>query len=307
MVTVISYPVPSPGQNVFAGNSPINIGFKREDLQILGTQQGINNTIIITVFINITAFINIGEYIHLKSGIYNVSAAVLEKSANQIRIDTQWLGSGTMGGYINYKQSWNIELDLVAPTNEAIKILPFTLRDNGDNEGNIVIDLSIVNDLAAISVPSFVSVAEMTAQRTKFDIKYREVYREATGVYTRITNPIIVIPAKEMGIIDAFNNDLLEPEYYVGYPNGAVYIHSNTAPGFLTDVNFYFDEYDQNKQLIRKNQLIGSVVSAAVYGKIFVPLDLSFMPLSEYFKLKPVSAALPQFSPTDFTNDFNII
>jgi len=308
MVTVESYPVLSLGQNVFPGNSPVEIGFKREDIVVVDTEQGIDNTVIINLGSDITGSLNVGEYVYLSSEIYETSSEVLETNAAYIRIDTQWLGAGSTGGYLNYKQNWNIELDLVNPLNDAIKVLPFTLRDNGDNAGNVLIDLSIVNDLANIQVPTFVAIAELTNQRTKFDIKWREIWRESLAtVYTRITDPIIIITAKDQPTIEAFNNDFTEPEYYVGYKNGAVFIHSDVAPGFLTNVNFYYDELDINKAVIRANQLIGSVTSANVWGKIFVPLfDLPLLSDTYYIDLKTETALLPEFSATDFTNDFNI-
>jgi len=305
-VTIASYPVTIAGQNVFAGYSPVNIAFFRNDLAITGTSQGIDNTVVINITTDITTELNIGDFLYLNSEDYDVFAEVMEVEPIYIRINTQWLGAGSTGGYINYKQNWYLELELINPLNELAKVLPFTLRDNGSNEGNVVIDLSIVNDLNRTLIPSYASINEITIQRKKFDIKYREVYREGTTAYTRITNPIIIIPAKEQTTLETFGNSFSEPEYYKGYPNGAVFTHSDTSPIFANNINFYFDQLNINKNIISGNNQLG-IIDAGTFGKIFVPLvALDLLSECEYIDLKTSDANIPEFNPLDFTNDFNI-
>lgn len=306
-ISVESYPVSEAGQNLFPGKSPVEIKFKREDLEIVSTEQGASNTVIINVTTNLTSSLSAGEFIYLNSGdVYDVQAEVISVSATEIRIDTQWLGEGTTGGYINYKQNWYIELDIIDPDNDAIKIIPFTLRDDGDIEGNVTIDLSIINDLNDDSIPDFDSLAEMADSRVKFDIQYREVWRESTGAYTRITNPIILYPAKDEGTIETFNNNFSEPEYYVGYPNGAIFLHSDGDPLGGDTLYFYYDEKNINKSIIASNRNLGNIENSK-YGRIFVPLwDLDLLQNTEFITLEKLAVSIPEFNPADFTSDFNI-
>lgn len=306
-LTVTKYPVVNIGENLFAGGSPIIIEFERKDQSVTTTEQGASNTIKINIGVNLAASLNVNEYIYFNSGIYDLSAKVLEIGATYIRIATQWAGN-TTGGYINYKQNYYVELDIIDPTNENIKILPFTLKDDGDTRGLISINLAIINDLNDLEFPNFAAINEMTASRIKFDIKYRQIWRESlASVYTRISNPIIIYPAKENATIETFPNTMETLEYYLGYNNGAVFLHSDADPLGADNFVFYYDELDINKQVINENNLIGSI-SSDKYGRIFVPLcNLTFLENTKYFSIKKEAATIPEFSPVDFTNDFNIL
>jgi hypothetical protein len=307
-LSTVSYPVPSPGLNVFGGGAPVEIKFLRNDAPVVDTEAGDNNTVIVNLGGNITGSLNVGEYVYLNSGdVYDVAAEALEVENTYIRLDTQWI-ENTVDGYINYKQNYYVELDLINPDNENIKILPFTLRDDGDEAGNINIDLSIVNDLNAIEFPDYSAVNEMGESRVKFDIRKREIWRESQSTaYSRITDPIIIYPAKETGTIEAFTNGFSEPEYYVGYPNGAVYLHSDDDPAGDLLIIFYFSEQDINKQTIKSNSEIGQLDAQDVYGRLFIPLNnLTLLSNTEYITLYSESAAIPEFNPADFTSDFNI-
>lgn len=307
-LVVSDYPVKNVGQNIFAGDSPVEVTFVREDLQIVSTEQGSDNTIIINVTTDLTSVLNAGEYVYLKSEVYDLSGEVLELTATGIRINKQWIGEDTAGGFINYKQNYYVELDIINPLNDLDKILPFTLRDDGDEKGNIKIDLSIINDLNSIDFPAFLEFYEMIESRVKFDIKYREIWRESPSTaYIRINDPIIIFPAKIDGGIEKFSNGFDLPEYYKGYPNGAVFLHSDSDPLASDDIVAYYDELDINKDTIKANQEVGTLAAREVYGRLFAPLvDLPLLENTEYLTLKTEAAAIPEFSPIDFTNDFNI-
>jgi hypothetical protein len=306
-IAVIDYPVKAVGQNVFGGNSPVEITFKREDVAVVDTEQGVDNTVIINLGSDITSSINVGESVYLSSESYDLTAVVLQTDSAFIRIATEWV-ENTDDGYLNYKQNYYTELDIIDPSNENIKILPFTLRDDGDEKGNIIIDLSIINDLNAIDFPDYSAVNEMADSRVQFDIRYREIWRESLATaYTRITDPIIIYPAKETGQIEAFSNGFDNPEYYKGYNNGAVFLHSDADPLGSVSIVFYYDEKDINKQTIKPNQKIGELAAQEVYGRLFAPLvDLVLLPETEFITLRSEAADIPEFSPTDFTSDFNI-
>lgn len=295
-LSIIDYPVKSIGQNIFGGLSPIEIKFKREDLSVVDTELGVNGTLIINIGAGNISALNVGEYVYLKSENYDLSAEVLEITNDFIRVDYQWSNS-TAGGYINYKQDYYIEIETINPENELIKILPFTLTDDGDNEGNITIDLSIINDLNKLELPSFV-IGEMTDSRVKFDIKYREIWRESTETaYLRVTDPIIIYPAKETGTIEDFTNGLDQPEYYVGYPNRALFLHSDSDPLGGELLAFYIDELDINKEAIKENSFIGSISAIDNYGRIIAPLvDLDLLDDTEYIDIKKEAENIPEYS-----------
>lgn len=307
-LALIDYPVKAVGQNLFAGFSPIKIGFKREDIIITDTEIGVNNTVIVNfTFIPVNS-IKIGEYIYLYSPPYNLVAEVLEVNVNFLRINTQWIGN-TTGGYINYKQNWYAELEIINPENEDDKILPFTLQDDGNKEGVVIIDLSVINDLNALEVPFFDGAPyEMADSRIKFDIRYREVWREdKVNSFTRIENPIIIIPAKTMGVIEEFNNKFDEPQYYKGYNNGAVFLHSDDAPSGDNRVVFYFDEKDRNKQVINPDQYIGQIDALETYGRLFVALkNLVLLENTDYITLKIEGSGIPEYNPLEYSGEYNI-
>ena len=300
-LSVTEYPVNIVGQNLLAGKYPIEIKFKREDIIINSIQVAPGETIQVNLNANIASFVNLNEYVYINSGDYDVFSKILEINASYLRLDTIYIGASS-GGFMNYKQDYYIELDLVNIDNELIKILPFTLKDNGNPNGLFNINLAIVNDLNTIDMPTFDAITELTTGRVIFDVKYREIWRESlTTVYTRINNPIVVIQAKEVIENEAFTNGLENPEFYVGYPNGAVFSHTSSE-----SLVFYFDQLDINKNLVSDNNIIGTA-DLGLVGKIFVPLiDFVFEPTTKYFTLKAEGSTIPEFAPLDFSKDFNI-
>ena len=307
-INIVDYPVKSVGKNVFAGKSPVQIKFKREDEPITGTGLGDDGNLLITLTADLTNSLNVGEYVYVNSEDYDTTAKVLEITSTTVLVEFQWLGLPTTGGYINYKQNYYLELDLIRPENEAAKILPFTLRDNGTPSGNIVIDLSVVNDLNELNYPDYKVFSEMEDSRVKFDIRYREEWRESSNSpYLRISDPIIIYPALKSGAIEDFSNEFDLPEYYKGYPNGAVFLHSDSAPLGAPLLIAYYDEKDINGDILKLNQKIGELAGLEVYGRLFAPLeDLPLLTDTKFITLKTESTNIPEFSPDDFTNDFKI-
>jgi hypothetical protein len=306
-VSVIDYPVKIAGQNIFPGNSPLEVTFKREDLQITSIEQGAGNTIVINVPIDVTSSLNVGEYIFLNSFTLNVTAEVLEISTTQIRINSQWLFNND-DGYINYKQNYYLEIDTVSDVNVNIKILPFTLTDDGKANGEIIFDLSIINDLNPVNFPKFTGSTGLGGDTAiKFNIRYREQWRELNGgAYAFINNPMIITPAIILGEVEQFTNAFSEPQYYVGYPNGAVYLHSDSDPAGGEFYNFYYDELDLNKDSIRNNMPFGTFLSVN-YGKIFALMyNLDLLEGTEYVQIRAEVGTLPEYNPEEYSEEYNI-
>jgi hypothetical protein len=70
------------------------------------------------------------------------------------------------------------------------------LFDDGTPSGEIVIDTSIIVDLTRQSIIE--SSEEVTESRIKYNVKYREVWKDnESGSFTSINNPIIALYATE--------------------------------------------------------------------------------------------------------------
>ena len=304
-LTVSSFPVKEAGKNIFAGEEEVNIVFKREDISVVSTEQGIDGTLLINLNGDVSNELNIGEWIYLKSELYDSTCQVLEIGTNQLRVDKQWVGNEEeSGGYVNYKQNYFVELDVTDSVNYLIKTIPFTLRDSGTPNGIIDIDLAIINDLNVLKFPMFNEIYEMQSSRIKFKVRYREVYRELTNDYAAIDDAIIIIPARKIGKIEGFNNNFDEPKYYSNYPNGATYLHSDSDPEANDNIIMYYDELDINKDTIKENTEMGRIGARTSYGNIFLPLiTLRLLNNTEYISLDVKNTALQQFSD-EFSNEF---
>lgn len=289
--------------NLFAGFLPVEYKFKREDLQILTLSQGADNTVLLLITEDLTSILSVGDSIYLYAPgdslayTYDMQGEILEITATTIRLDLQYIESCS-SGYINYLPNYYVEAQLVHVDNSLIQMIDFSLTDDGDLAGNIIIDVSIANDknsqyFAALS-------QELTNSRIKFKIQYRQVYDGSSESFTLINEEIILVYATQQMELDEFINDFDNPEIYKGYDCGIVFAHSD-ANNQNTAISIYYDELDRNKYNINTDNLIIQF-DASDYGFLFTFWDkaTSLNANTEYIKFKAAYTALADYDAADY-------
>lgn len=308
MIELVTNPVITESgvvNNLFAGFDAVEFGFKREDLAVTSVGQGIDNQILINISTDLSSYLEIGDPVYLSSeGLtytYDIAGRVVAITSSTITIDQDFIEAAS-GGYINYKKGYYLECELVRPDNEDIKVLPFSLIDDGDNAGNITIDVSIANDLNTQMI-AFAN-GELTDTRTVFKLKYREVYDLATSSYTTIENVIVLGYATEQPDVETFLNDFDEPVIWKGYPFGVILAHTNENSD-NTGLFFTYDELDINQNVLVSDKSLGSALSTW-QGFIFINIDkdISYNAQTKYIKIKANYSVIKFFSPAFFASNF---
>lgn len=264
-VTLTKYPVTiSSGKvrNIFAGFNPVELEFKREDLAIVDVSQGVDNKILISITGDITANLNIGEYVYLysvgTSYIYNGSFQIIDldfSSPNtEITVEGDFIEVST-GGYCNYKQNWYLEAKLVDPNNNDIKVYPQLLQNDGNPNGLIEVNTSMLVDYLKNEIKE--TSQQIYNSRKSCQVMYREVYREDDNDTFTLVNqtPIIIIFASEDKEIEDFICGFDTPRLYAGYPFWINLLHSTFNYSGMR-VKMLFDELDINEKAITLNNLL---------------------------------------------------
>lgn len=305
-LTLVESPVVTDGgitYNLFAGFLPVEYKFKREDLSILSLSQGADNTVELLIALDLTSILSVGESIYLYavgdtgSYTYDTQGEILEITATTIRLDLQYIESSS-SGYINYLPNYYVEAQLVHIDNSLIQMIDFSLTDDGDLAGNVIIDVSIANDKNS---QYFASISEeLTDARIKFKVQYRQVYDGSSESFTLIDEEIILVYATEQMDLDEFINDFDNPEIYKGYECGIVFAHSD-ANNLDTAISIYYDELDRNKYNINTDNLIIQF-DADDYGFLFALWDKDTVldANTEYIKFKADYTALADYDAADY-------
>lgn len=314
-LTLETYPVYFEGinkVNVFPGFKAIDIVFKREDLAITTVTQAADNRIQINVGTDVTSELNEGDFVYLYSeGVtytYDLTAEVISVTASAIVIDGDYIEGGT-GGYTNYKQNYAVEMKLTDPDNFAIDLLGFTLKQSGSDSGNIIFDVSVINDLNCQEFVEQLTGREVEEGRVKFNVKYREIWREDdTASYIEIDNPIIALFATSDFQIETFSNPFSEPFFYAGYPAGIGFIHSDSNQEDDA-IKVTFDELDINKTDITTGNVLKQF-NITDYGVLLATSEDTNLILNEdtkYIRLNASIGGLPEYEPTEYSNEYNIV
>lgn len=307
-VTLISNPVETVGgivKNLFAGFDEVEFKFKREDDQIDGVGQGIDNQILIQTQNDWSTYLNTGDDVYLFSEgdnyTYDLNGEVVAVTATTITITGDYIENAT-GGYINFRRNWRLESELVNENNSDVKVLPFKLIDDGDNKGNVTIDVSIGNDINNIEFDYNVVLLDDMSLLFKF--QYREVYDELEGSFVLVDDRICLVYATVQPEQEAFVNSLDEPKLWKGYPFGAVLTHTNDNSDDDKLV-FKYDELDINKTTLTTNNAVGEIESNKD-GFIFVNIDKdnTYEVDTEFIKLKANYTGANFFDPAFFDSNF---
>jgi hypothetical protein len=303
-VTLTTHPV-SGSDNIFAGFIPCNVVFKREDLVVVDTESGLDDNVLINVGTDLTSYLSLGDYVYLysegDSGLftYNVSAAITAITATEITINSKFVEAST-GGYINYLKNFYVEIECVGKENANRKIIPFSLRDNGDNAGNITIDLSIVNDLNSQAYAF--TKREMIETRVEFNIQWRPVSLGSVPSYTLVDELIVLVYATVTPESETILNGFDIPKIYAGYPMGVVVAHSNGVAGATLEVKY--NQLDINRQVITSGTTLGTL-DAEFYGFLFWPLTGTISDSTEFIDFNLYGTQVFDFAAPDFaTPDF---
>lgn len=227
-VVLTSYPVTTSSgkvRNIFAGFAPVELEFKREDVQIVDVSQGIDNKILISITGNITGNLNIGEWIYLYSvgttytynDSFQITSLVFSSPNTEITVEGDFIEVAT-GGYCNYRQNWFLEAKLVNQKNNDILVYPQLLQNDGSPSGIVEVNTSMLVDFLNNEILS--SSGEVTNARQDCKVMYRESWREDdSATFTLIDQePIIIIYAAEDSEINNFVNGFENPRIYEGYP-----------------------------------------------------------------------------------------
>lgn len=290
-------------KNLFAGFDKVEYKFQRKDLEGISVGQGIDNQVLINVSEDLRSYLSVGDTVYLfaegDTFTYDDTGDVIAITAATVTISIDFI-EVVDDGYINYFKNYFLEVELVNKDNSDIKVLPFSLRDDGSNSGLITIDVSIAND-KNIQFFEF-ATQELTASRILFKVQYREVYDIVIGSYTLLNDVIILVYATEQPEIEQFINELEEPKLWKGYPYGVVLTHSddNTEE---QGINVSYDELDINQLAIVVDVALGSFISEK-QGFLFndIDKDIAYDADTEYIKLKGVYGSQPQYNPAQYNN-----
>lgn len=309
-ITLINNPVTTESgitYNLFAGFEEVNFGFKREDAQVNGVGLGIDNNLLIQTQSDLSNYLNEGDFVYIFStGLthtYDDVGEVIAITSSTITISVDFI-ENTTSGYINFYRNYFLECQLVNVNNSAVKILPLNLTDDGDNAGNIDIDVSIANDLNEQMLGEFSSGA-MQESRVVFKLQYREVWDEnQESSYTLIDDEIILVYATEQMLVETFVNELDNPTFYRGYNYGVVLAHSKQN-NEDTGIGVTYDELDINKIIINSgNPLV--TLDASQDGFLFASINknINLTNDTEYLQLNAEYRGLNFFDPAFFNNNF---
>lgn len=308
-LNLINNPVTTEGgivKNLFAGFLPVNFEFKREDLAIVSVGLGVGQYIRITIGADLTSKLNIGDSLYLSAvGVsgyeYEKSGTITAITATTIDCTIDFVESATVG-YINYLKNWFLEVELVDPVNPLIKLLPFTLRNDGDLAGNITLDISIGNDLNN-QIFQFIT-DQLEASRTALKVQYRDVFEGSSTSFTLIDTEIVLVYATEQPDQESFLNSLDDAEFYEGYPFVSILVHSNDNSDD-TGIDIKYDELDINKTDLTVDNAIANIDSNK-QGFISANIDKTTVwnASTEYIRLKAIYTGLAFFDGTYFDNTF---
>lgn len=262
-LTLVTNPVGEEDVKLFAGFQPCEFIFKREDLAITSVTSGaggakINHTG------DLTSVLSAGDYVYLYSEgtniVYDGSFEIISIVAGEIDVDTAYIGEGT-GGYVNYLKNYYVEMQCVSPTTEEGNLLPFSLQSDGEANGDISVDVSIINELN--TQRGDIETGYIGESATEFEVRYREVYDNSSNSFTLIDDKMLVmLYAINKPTEDVVLNRFDVPKIYLGYP--AAIALAITARSAATTCELRYSELGINANELTTSSL--GTQSASVNG-----------------------------------------
>lgn len=316
-ISLVTYPVISSSgkvRNIFAGFDAVELEFKREDTAIISVTQGANNKILITITGDISSSLNVGEWVYLKAvgstftydGVFQI-LDIAVPGDTEITVDGDYIEStGATDGYCNYKQNWYLESRLVDPENTAVKNYPEELQTDGNPNGEIKVNTSMLVDFLESELLG--QSGQVSESRQHCKVEYREVWREDdTAVFTLIDQePIIIIFAAENAEIESFVTGFDVPRMWDGYPFYINLLHS-TENYIGERVSVEFDELNINQDDINTGNLLANF-GPDDFGILQVNFADNVNPIDEdtrYIRFNASSSANADYETGDYNdNDY---
>jgi hypothetical protein len=299
-LTLVTNPVGYETSKIFAGFLPIEYVFKREDLAITGVTSGTGGAKI-TVATDLSSYLIPGDTLYVYSPgtnyNYNLTATILTITSTEITIDAPYIETGT-GGYINYFKNYYVDFQCVHKNNPLINLLPFNIQSDGDASGNVVIDVSIMNDKNR-QRPSIIVQGLLSNSVQEFEIQYRQVYQGSSESFTLIDNKLLVVLyATETPEPETILNKFDLPKLYLGYPAALCVSHSGGSISF--DMGMPCNELDINQQVIVSSDLgdINSGYNGFLLWKW--PSNASVNEQTKYLEFLFSFTGIPEYHPDDY-------
>jgi hypothetical protein len=245
-LTLVTNPVGSAAVKLFPGFRPVEFVFKREDLAVTSVESG-SGGIQINVGTDLTSYLEAGDTIYVYSEgaayTYDGTGIILGITASDITIDIPYVQDAT-GGYINYLKNYYVEMQCVDRAFATSQVLPFSLTSDGDAAGNIIIDVSVVNDLNRQR--EAIADGHLIDSRKEFEVQYRQVYDGSAEAFTLINNKaVVLVYATDEPDTDEILNAFDTPKLYLGYPAALVIAHEEDAAS--STMQMVYRELDANQ------------------------------------------------------------
>ena len=254
-LTLNTNPVGTDSSKFFAGFQPCEFVFKREDLAITSVSSGVGSNALITVGTDLTTYLEAGDTIYLYSEatdyIYDGVFKILTITSTEITVDAPYIQTGA-GGYINYFKNYYVEMQCVNPDLSDVNLLPFSLQSDGDAAGNVIIDVSIINQLN--QQRGDIQEAFLSDSVTEFEVKYRQVYEGSSESFTLVDGKLLImLYAIDEPTENEVLNQLDEPHIYLGYE--AAIVLALKERGVSDTFELTYNELDINKNIIGSDTL----------------------------------------------------
>lgn len=307
-LTLTTNPVETIGgvvNNIFPGFEKTEFVFNREDLAVISITSGSGTYIKITVLGDYSSIISENDSVYIYAEgttyTYNETGGVQSVSFGgvntDIEVDVDFIENASTNAYMNYLKNYYVEMQLVNVDNPDIKVIPFSLKDNGTSSGTITIDVSLPNYLNSIEFDY--STGQLSDMIVKFKAQYRQVYDGSSESFTLVGDEIILVFATEQPEIEAFISQFDYPELYEGYPAGVVLCHSDQNND-TSALQLTYDELDINQNDVVLSNSISTLISGE-HGLIFADITgVSIDSKTEYIRFNGTFVSLADFLGADF-------
>ena len=285
--------------NLKAGFEAIDFIMKREDLAIIDIEAGTGGIKINHVG-DLSSYLTAGDSVYVYAEgtnyVYDGIGKVVSVVSTELTLDIPFIEAAA-GGYINYFKSYYAEMQLVHPNNDDINLLPFTLQSDGDAAGNVIFDLSIINDLN--SQVDVIANSFLTESRKEFQIKYRQVYTGSSESFVLISNKnISVLYTVETPEQDEIINGFEVPKLYLGYDSALIVAHLDTIQDL---VEVIYNVLDANNTVLDDGTL-GEISENGNNGLYMFKFDgdTVISETAKYLEFTALFTELGEYDATDY-------
>jgi len=296
-LTIVTNPV-TGSKGFFAGFDKIEFVFKREDIAVSSVDAGTGGARI-NHSGDLTSYLSVGDTVYLYSEgtnyTYDLSAEIIAITAGQITLDTPFIESAT-GGYANYFKNYYVEMQLVNASLTDVSLLPFNLQSDGDPAGNIIIDVSIINDFNRRR--GLISEGLIEESSREFKVKYKQVYDGSSESFTLLSgNTLIALYCTQNPETDTILNNFDLPKIYKGYPALIAIARNGKANG---TIKLSYETQNINKVGISSSDLTDLDGTFNGFINWLWAADKSVEPNTKYILFSLTDTIVGDFAAPDF-------